>query len=369
MRSGRGRDEAFMDRALALAAHGLGRTAPNPPVGAVFVRGGRVVGEGWTRPAGGPHAEIVALRQAGVRARGADLYVTLEPCAHHGRTPPCTDALVPLGLRRVVIARGDPNPRVRGRGVRLLRAAGVQVAVGVRADAAEALLAGHRSLVKRGRPWTVLKLGTSLDGRIALASGRSRWITGAAARRRVQALRDENDAVLVGAGTIRTDDPQLTCRLRGGRHPIRVVLTGKRVMLPCGAHVLRDDTAPTWVVVPRDASGAAVARLRRRGIEVIEVGGRAGRVAFGAAARALGARGVTRLLVEGGGAVAAAALRARAVDEMAIFVAPVVIGGDGVAAVGPLGVRTLARAVRLRRVRIERIGRDLLVRGHVHYPR
>lgn len=358
-----------MDRALALARRALGRTFPNPPVGAVFVRDGRIVGEGWTRPAGGPHAEVVALRQAGARARGADLYVTLEPCVHHGHTPPCTDALVPLRLRRVVVARTDPNPRVRGRGLRLLRAAGAQVSVGVGADAAEELLAGHRSLVERGRPWTVLKLGSSLDGRIALASGRSRWITGAEARRRAHALRGESDAVLVGAGTIRADDPQLTCRLRGGRYPIRVVLAGKRVALPRGARVLRDGRAPTWVLVPRGATRAAVAELRRRGIVVIEVAGRAGHVAFGAASRALGARGVTRLLVEGGGAVAAAALQARAVDEIAIFLAPMLIGADGVAAVGRLAVRTLDRVVRLRRVRIERIGPDLLVRGHVDYPR
>lgn len=357
-----------MDRALVLAARGLGRTFPNPPVGAVFVRDGQIVGEGFTRPAGGPHAEIVALARAGDRARGADLYVTLEPCVHHGRTPPCTNALLPLGLRRVVVARTDPNPRVRGRGLRVLRAAGVEVSVGMRAEAAEELVAGHRSVVQRGRPWTVLKLGTSLDGRIALANGRSRWITGEGARRRVHVLRGESDAVLVGAGTVRADDPRLTCRRRGGRHPIRVVLAGRRVALPGTARVLRDRAAPTWVLVPRGASRAAVVGLRRRGVEVIEVAGRAGQVVFAAAMAALAARGVTRLLVEGGGAVAAAALRARVVDEVAIFIAPVVIGADGVAAVGPLAVRALERAVRLRRVRIERIGSDLLVRGHVHYP-
>ncbi|HWP65507.1 MAG TPA: bifunctional diaminohydroxyphosphoribosylaminopyrimidine deaminase/5-amino-6-(5-phosphoribosylamino)uracil reductase RibD, partial [Candidatus Limnocylindria bacterium] len=186
------RDERFMQRAIELAARALGRTFPNPPVGAVFVRNGRIVGEGFTRPAGGPHAEIVALRRAGRRARRADLYVTLEPCSHHGRTPPCIDKLVPLGLRRVLIARTDPNPRVRGRGIRALRAAGAEVSVGLGADIADRLLYGHRSLVRRRRPWIALKLAVSLDGRIALASGRSRWITGPAARRAGHRLRAES---------------------------------------------------------------------------------------------------------------------------------------------------------------------------------
>lgn len=366
-RRGQGADERFMRRALDLAARGLGRTYPNPPVGAVLVRNGRIVGEGYTRPAGGPHAEIVALRQAGRRAEGADLYVTLEPCTHHGRTPPCTDALLPLRLRRVVVALTDPNPRVRGRGVRRLRAAGARVSIGTGADAAERLLCGHRSLVTRRRPWIVLKLAVSLDGRIALADGRPRWLTGGAARRRGHELRAESDAVLVGARTVRTDDPRLTSRLRGRPDPIRVVLASSRLDVPPRARLLRHGRAPVWVIVPSDASRRAQARLRKRGAELIAVRGRGGRPEFGAVAKALGARGITRLLIEGGGEVAAAALRARVVDEVALFVAPLFVGADGVAAVGPLALRSLARTARLGGVHVERVGADVLMRGTVRY--
>jgi diaminohydroxyphosphoribosylaminopyrimidine deaminase/5-amino-6-(5-phosphoribosylamino)uracil reductase len=358
-----------MDRALALAARGLGRTFPNPPVGAVFVRGGRIVGEGFHRRAGGPHAEIVALRQAGALARGADLYVTLEPCAHQGRTPSCAKTLLSLGLRRVVVAVTDPNPRVRGRGLRILRAAGARVSVGEGAGAAAQLVAGHASLVARGRPWVVLKLGASLDGRIATRDGRSRWITGPRARRRAHELRGMADAVLVGARTVRADNPRLTCRIRGRRHPIRVVVAGVRPNLPAGAHVLRDGMAPTWIVVPRGASPATVAGLRRRGVDVIQVPGSGRRVAFGALVRALAGRGITRLMIEGGGEVAAAALRARVVDEVVLFLAPMLIGADGIPAIGRLALPSLGRAVRLHGTRVERVGPDLLVRAHVGYPR
>src|SRR5215470_13913973 len=225
-------DARHMARALELARRGLGRTHPNPSVGAVLVRGGRVVGEGFTAPVGGPHAEVRALAQAGDRARGADLYVTLEPCAHFGRTPPCVSALLPLGLRRVVIATVDPNPRVRGRSIRRLRAGGVVVSVGTGADEANAIMAGYRSHVLRGRPLVTLKLAATLDGRIAARTGDARWITGPAARRRAHELRNVHDAILVGAGTVRADDPQLTCRLRGGRNPIRVVVCGPDLDLP-----------------------------------------------------------------------------------------------------------------------------------------
>jgi diaminohydroxyphosphoribosylaminopyrimidine deaminase/5-amino-6-(5-phosphoribosylamino)uracil reductase len=362
-------DERFMDRALALAARGLGRTFPNPPVGAVFVRHGRIVGEGFHRRAGGPHAEVEALRRAGSQARGADLYVTLEPCVHHGRTPPCIDALRPLRLRRVVVAVVDPNPRVHGRGVRALRAAGARVSIGVCAPAARDLLVGYRSRLLRGRPWTVLKLAMSLDGRLATARGASRWITGPSARRRVHAMRAAADAVLVGAGTVRADDPQLTCRTRRGANPIRVVVCGADVDLPRRARVLRDGAAPTWVVAPRGAATGKVAALRRQGIEVILLKGRRGRVAFGAVVRALGARGVTRLVIEGGGQIAAEAVRARVVDEVAFFVAPLLIGGDGVAAVAPLALRRLDRAARVDAGGIERLGRDLLIRGRLRFSR
>lgn len=365
---GTARDRAFMARALELAARGLGRTFPNPPVGAVFVRGGRVVGEGYHRKAGGPHAEVAALRQAGDRARGAELYLTLEPCTFHGRTPPCVDALLPLGLKRVVIAATDPNPRVDRRGIQRLRRAGVPVLVGVGADASARLLAGFRSRMLRGRPLVTLKLAVTLDGRIAAASGDARWVTGAAARREAHRLRATTDAILVGAGTVRADDPQLTCRLRGGHDPVRVVLAGAALDLPPRARVLAAGGPPTWVVAPTGARAARAAALRRRGVDVVALPGRGGRVPFERVARALAERGLTTVLVEGGGAVAAAALRARVVDRLVLFMAPTLLGGDGVPAVGALGIRRMGGAIAVDDVEVTRLGRDLMLTGTVRYP-
>jgi diaminohydroxyphosphoribosylaminopyrimidine deaminase/5-amino-6-(5-phosphoribosylamino)uracil reductase len=350
-----------MARALELARRGLGRTHPNPSVGAVLVRNGRIVGEGTTAPAGGPHAEVRAIDQAGARARGADLYVTLEPCAHVGRTPPCVSALVPLGLRRVVIAMVDPNPRVRGRSVRRLRAAGVAVTVGVGAAEAAALMAGYRSWLLRGRPLVTLKLAATLDGRIAARSGDARWITGAAARRRAHELRDLHDAVLVGAGTVRADDPELTCRLPRGRNPVRIVVGGARLDLPVRARVFDVGVAPTWVVGPAGMDATAAARLRRRGVAVVAVPGRRGEIDPVGLVRTLAARGVTSVLVEGGARVAGDWLRAGLVDRIVWFVAPSLLGADGVAAVGPLGVTRAADALRLTDVGVARLGSDVVV--------
>jgi len=356
-----------MAQALALASRGLGRTFPNPPVGAIFVRGGRIVGTGWHARAGAPHAEIEALRAAGGRARGADLYVTLEPCVHHGRTPPCLDALLPLGLRRAVVAIPDPNPRVRGRGIAGLRKAGVPVVVGPGADEARLLTEGYRTRILHRRPAVVLKLAMSLDGRIAHSGsgrlrehGRTRWITGVAARRLAHGLRDVSDAVLVGAGTVRADDPALTCRLPGGRDPIRVVLAGRRLALPPRAKVLVPGGPPTWIVAPRDAPAARVAALRGRGAELILEPARRGRVPFGRVLAALADRGVTSVLVEGGATVATDALAAGLVDRLVVFVAPTFLGGDAQGAVG-----ALPRTIVLDRVAVGRAGRDLVLEARV----
>src|SRR4029453_19276668 len=270
----RASDAGCMRRALALAARGLGRTWPNPPVGAVLVRGGRVIGEGFHTRAGAPHAEIEALRAARGRPRGAELFVTLEPCSHHGRTPPCADALLGLGLSRVVVAVPDPNPRVRGRGIRTLRAHGIPVTVGIEATAAGEPLPGFRSSMRRRRPPVMLKLASTLDGRIAARGGDARWITGPAARRRGHELRDVHDAILVGAGTVRADDPALTCRIRGGHHPVRVILAGPRLDLPPGARILDVRAAPTWVVTTGRAQPSRVRRLRRRRGGVVTPSGR-----------------------------------------------------------------------------------------------
>jgi diaminohydroxyphosphoribosylaminopyrimidine deaminase / 5-amino-6-(5-phosphoribosylamino)uracil reductase len=350
----------MMRRALALARRGLGRTRPNPPVGAVLFKGGRVVGEGYHRRAGGPHAEIEALRAAGRRAAGAVLYVTLEPCSHTGRTPPCVDALAPVGLARIVVATLDPNPRVRGRGVARLRRLGVRVDVGQCATEARALIAGYRSWILRGRPRVVLKVAASLDGRIATRAGRARWITGPAARRRGRLLRGECDAVLVGSGTVRADDPRLTARLPGIADPIRVVLASRTLRIPLGARLF-GGRGPTWVVVPRGASATRMAVLRARGVDVIEVPARGEWIGFPAVLDALGARGITQLLLEGGATVTTEALRAGVVDSIMWFVAPTLLGGDALAAVGALGVREVAGAPRVRVDHLERIGPDLLI--------
>jgi diaminohydroxyphosphoribosylaminopyrimidine deaminase/5-amino-6-(5-phosphoribosylamino)uracil reductase len=354
-----------MARALALAARGLGCTFPNPPVGAVFVRRGRVIGSGWHQRAGAPHAEIEALRRVRGGVRGATLYLTLEPCTHHGRTPPCVDALRGLGLRRAVIAMADPNPRVHGRGIAALRRDGVIVQVGTGGEEARRLTAGYRTRLLRGRPLVTLKLAMTLDGRIAAAGGDSRWLTGPAARRLAHGLRAVSDAVLVGAATVRADDPRLTARLPGAHDPIRIVLVGMELRLPWGARLLRPGGPPTWVVAPRRAATARVAALQRRGVEVILLPGRGGRVPFATVLRALGDRGLTSVLIEGGGVVAAEALRAGVVDRLVLFVTPRLLGGDGVPAIGPLGLRRVARALEVRDLALGRAGGDLVLEGRV----
>jgi diaminohydroxyphosphoribosylaminopyrimidine deaminase / 5-amino-6-(5-phosphoribosylamino)uracil reductase len=350
-----------MRQAVALARRGLGRTSPNPPVGAVIVTNGVLVGRGYHRQAGKPHAEIEALRVAGTRASGGTLYVTLEPCAHHGRTPPCTDAIIAAGLRRVVFGSRDPNPLVCGDGMGKLRQAGIEVCMGVEQAACDELIAAFRKHVTTGRPLVTLKLAASLDGRIATASGESRWITGEDSRRFVHRLRAEHDAILVGAATVIRDDPELTCRLRGGRNPLRVILDG-RLRLPLHARVLaRTDTAATLVVTSRKASPAKVRRIEQRGAEVLRLPDTKGRISMKRLVQALGRRGTTSILLEGGATTAAAAIAAGVVDRLLIFYAPTLIGGDGKPMLGPLGVRRLVQATRLQPPRLKRFARDVLV--------
>ncbi len=350
-----------MRLALRLGRRGLGRTRPNPPVGAVLVVNGTVVGRGYHRQAGGPHAEIEALRAAGGRARGATLYVTLEPCAHHGRTPPCTDAVIAAGVRRVVIGTRDPNPTVPGKGLERLGAAGIVVRSGVLQTACDALIAAFRKYVTTGLPFVTLKLAASLDGRIATAGGESQWITGADSRRFVHRLRAEHDAVLVGAETVMRDDPELTCRLRGGRNPIRIILDG-RLRLPPGARVLTNtQPAATLVLAGRGASAAKVRKIEAGGAEVLCLPDQAGRIAMSRVLQALGRRGITSVLIEGGASVAATVVAERMVDRLLIFYAPKLIGGDGRPMLGPFGVRHLQQAPEFGRLQVKRFARDVLV--------
>ena len=352
-----------MRAALGLAQRELGNVWPNPAVGCILLKARRVIGRGWTLPGGRPHAEAEALGRAGDGARGAVAYVTLEPCAHHGETPPCADALAAAGITRAVIALEDPDPRVGGRGVGLLRDAGVDVVVGVCAGEAEELNAGFLMRVTQGRPLVTLKCATTLDGRIATRDGASRWITGEPARARAHGLRARHDAVMIGVGTALADDPELTCRLPGLEHrsPVRIVVDSRLRLALTSKLVQSADEVPVWVIT---LSGSD--RERRRtyldcGLEVIEVvADDDGNLDLSAALQVLGGRGLTRVLVEGGGRLAAALLRAGLVDRLAWFRAPAVIGGDGVPVAAAFGVDELGRAPAFRRLSVAAVGDDLL---------
>ena len=349
--------------ALSLARRGLGAVWPNPSVGCVIVNQGRVVGRGWTQPGGRPHAESEALGRAGALAKGATAYVSLEPCAHHGNTPPCAEALIDAGIVRLVAALEDPDPRVAGRGLARLRDAGIAVANGVCEAEAEALNAGFLLRVREGRPLFTLKSAATLDGRIATHGGESRWITGEAARMRGHALRASHDAVMIGSGTALADDPMLDCRLPGlaGRSPVRIVVDSRLRLPPAGRLAATAGNHATWVVTVEGGDAGRRAALRDRGIELIDVGGDgAGRVDLAAAAVALGGRGLTRVLVEGGATLAAALLRRALADRLVWFRNPRLIGGDGVPAAAAFGVDALADAPAYRRLSITEVGDDLM---------
>ena len=352
-----------MRAALALAARGLGRVWPNPAVGCVLVRpDGSVLARGWTQAGGRPHAEAEALARAGAAARGATAYVSLEPCAHHGKTPPCADALVAAGIARAVVALEDPDPRVAGQGIAKLRDNGIAVETGLLAAEAADLNQGFLLRVTANRPLVALKLATTLDGRIATASGESRWITGEPARARAHLLRAEHDAIMVGEATALADDPELTCRIPGleDRSPVRVVLAGGRG-LPATAKLARTARRqPTWLLC-RSGDGARAQPLAAEGVQVIEIpGAAAGGIDLAAALAALAGRGITRLLVEGGGRLAAAFLAADLVDRLYWLRAPGLIGGDGIPAVAALGLDKLAASPRFRRTGLAPLGEDVM---------
>ena len=355
----------WMQGALTLATRAVGRTWPNPAVGCVIVASGRVIGRGVTAPGGRPHAETEALGQAralGHATQGATAYVTLEPCAHHGRTPPCTQALIQAGIARVVCAITDPDPRVSGQGFAALREAGVSVDVGVMADQARAVNAGFLSRIERGRPHVLLKLATTLDGRIATRTGESRWITGPAARRRVHLMRARSDAILVGAGTARADDPMLDVRGLGleSRSPVRIIADPSLSLPLTGRLAASAGAIPTWVLhrptPPQDRFSA----LRELGVEMIETPLVGDRLDMQAALSSLADRGITRLMCEGGGRIAASLLSSDLVDNLALFTAGRAIGADGTAAVQAFGLDRLADAPYLTLTTIDAVGPDVL---------
>jgi len=362
-----------MAAALALARRGLGRVWPNPAVGCVLVQetgaGGQVVGRGWTQPGGRPHAEVEALARAGERAKGATAYVTLEPCSHHGKTPPCADALAAAGVARVVVALTDPDPRVSGRGLARLRAAGIRVEEGLGAEEARWVTAGFLKRVTEGRPLVTVKAAATLDGRIATASGESRWITGPRARAIGHRLRATHDAIAVGIGTALADDPMLDCRLPGlgNRSPLRIVFDGGLRLPPDGRLAGSADRLPLWVLCRAPTLDSIPGRTRRGrlealGIRVIPVHCDAmGQVDVRAALAALGEAGLTRLLVEGGGRLIGSLLTARRVDHLAWIQSPRLLGDDARPAVAGFRVDRLADCANFAPLDWMSTGRDMVL--------
>jgi diaminohydroxyphosphoribosylaminopyrimidine deaminase/5-amino-6-(5-phosphoribosylamino)uracil reductase len=359
-------DLTHMRTALTLAQRGLGNTWPNPSVGCVIVRDDRVIARGWTQPGGRPHAEVVALARAGEAARGATAYVSLEPCCHFGRTPPCTDAMIAAGITRAVVAIGDPDPRVNGEGLRRLEEAGIAVEQGLLASEAADLNAGFILRVTAGRPLVTLKLATTLDGRIATRGGESRWISGSAARQNVHRLRARHDAVMVGSGTALADDPALTVRLPGlvppgHPGPVRIVADGRLRLPLTSVLVATARETPTWVLTTREADRHRMAAFSDAGVVVIAVPADAnGQPEPLAALRALAARGLTRVLVEGGARLAASLLRRNLVDRLAWFHAPALLGADARPALEALGLESLAAMPKFRVLETTPIGPDHL---------
>ncbi len=355
-----------MGRALELARRGEGRTRPNPPVGAVVVRDGAIVGEGFHPRAGEPHAEVFALREAGEAARGADLYVTLEPCCHHGRTGPCTEAVLAAGIARVFVGVLDPNPKVSGGGVAILRSAGVAVEAPVLETECRRLIAPFAKHITTGAPYVILKSAMTLDGRIASGAGDSRWISSEASRAHVHRLRDTVDAIMVGIGTVLQDDPRLTTRLpEGGRDADRIVVDA-RLQIPEDAALLDlHSSAATVIATTSHAPAEKIERLRRRGVQVLEFPiAKAGGVDLCALMQRLGALGYQSVLLEGGARLNGAALREGIVDRVQIFIAPLLLGGDdGPSLAAGTGMPTIAEAKRLKDVRVTRFGDDTLIEG------
>ncbi len=352
-----------MEKCLALARPMLGLTTPNPAVGCVIVSGGRIVGRGATAAGGRPHAETVALAQAGARAWGATAYVSFEPCAHQGQTPPCARALIEAAVARVVIGCRDPFPLVRGRGIAMLKRAGIATTLGVLEDASRQLNEGFITRVTRGRPLTVLKLAVTLDGRIAASGGDSRWISSEASRRLVHQWRRESDVVMIGAGTVIADNPRLTCRIEGGRDPLRLIVDPHLRCDP-GATIFRQrSNAPTIVATTAANQRRAERRYGPR-TEIIAISSPGGGLRLAALMRELGRRGFCRVLIEGGAHLAGAALSAGVVDRVAFFVAPRILGG-GLAAVEGLAAPTMRSAIRLGRMTARPVGDDWLIEAAV----
>ena len=353
----------MMKRALNLARRGIGKTAPNPAVGCVIVKDGVVVGKGWHKKAGTPHAEVHALNEAGSNAVGADVYVTLEPCAHHGKTPPCAEALVAAGVARVYVGSIDPNPLVGGKGMEILQAAGIAVEVGILEDECRRLNEPFIKYMKTGRPFVFLKSAMTLDGKTATASGDSKWITNDKSRQYAHKLRAMVDAVMVGVGTVVADDPQLTCRTCRGKNPIRIVVDSN-LRTPLNAQVLAHPLVARTIVATTVSDGVKTAALLASGAEVLHCAEKSGTVDLSDMFAQLGKLGIQSILLEGGATLAGEVVRGGFADKFLFFYAPKLVGGTGAGAFAGSGVDRIADAIRLENITTRRFGGDILVEGY-----
>ena len=357
-------DEIFMREALRIAKNAEGRTSPNPLVGAVVVKDGKIIAEGWHRQAGTPHAEVHALNMAGELAKGATLYVTLEPCSHFGRTPPCVNKIIDSGIKRVVAAMKDPNPKVSGRGFEILKNAGIDVEIGVLEAESRALNAVFLKFITKKLPFVTLKFASSLDGKIATFSGESQWISCAESRKYAHHLRDINDAILVGIGTVLADNPSLTTRLVEGKNPVRVIVDSN-ARIPLDSKVVTDKSARTIIAVTENAPAEKISKLKARDAEIIFCGGEK-RVDLKILMEKLAELEITSVLVEGGGTIHFAMLKSGLADKILAFIAPKIIGGaKSLTSVEGLGFEKLAEAVDLSNFTAEKIGEDFLLSGYI----
>ena len=358
-------DEKYMAEALAIAQYARGRTSPNPMVGAVVVRDGRIVGQGWHRQAGTPHAEVHALQQAGELARGATMYVTLEPCSHHGRTGPCTEAVIAAGIKKVIVAMTDPNPLVAGQGIQKLRAAGIEVVEGVMAKEAAEINEVFIKWISTNIPFIVLKSAMSLDGKIAAHTGHSQWITGSKSREFVHQLRDCYDEILVGIGTVLADNPSLTTRLEPqGKNPVRIIVDSK-ARIPLDAQVITDGL-PTIVAVTTEAPQEKLEALRALGITILTTEAKQGRVDLRRLFEILGQQKITSILIEGGASINATVFAENLVDKINWFIAPKIIGGTGAPGpVGGIGIADVNQATLFEDIKMESIGEDILISAYL----
>jgi diaminohydroxyphosphoribosylaminopyrimidine deaminase/5-amino-6-(5-phosphoribosylamino)uracil reductase len=352
----------MMRQAVALARRGQGKTSPNPAVGCVIVKDGAVVGRGWHKKAGTPHAEVHALNDAGALAAGADVYVTLEPCAHFGKTPPCAKALIAAKVARVYVGMVDPNPLVAGGGIEMLRAAGIEVETGLLEATCRELNRPFIKWIQTKLPFVILKSALTLDGQSATASGDSRWVTGDQARREVHRLRGKVDAIMVGVGTVLKDDPLLTCRLPGGKDPLRVVVDST-LRTPLHAAILDVHSSARTVIATCSRDAAKIEALSSRGAEILSCRESGGRVDLPDLFAKLGSRGVQSILLEGGSHLAGAALRAGLIDRCMIFIAPKLVGGAGMGLFAGEGVALMGDAIKLEAMTVKRVGVDLLIEG------